>query len=109
MIESIILILIGLILLLIGIKNYKGDISLIHSYHRHRVSEENKVIFSKLMGLGMIACSIGIILFSISLYLSKILEKSNYITVGSYLLVISLFMGVVFMIYATTKYNKGII
>lgn len=109
MIGSIILILIGLILLLIGINNYKGDISLIHYYHRQRVSEENKVIFSKLMGLGIVVCSIGIILFSIFLYLSKILEKSNYITVGSYLLVISLFIGVGLMIYATIKYNKGII
>lgn len=40
---------VGIVLMVFGISNLKGNINSIHSYHRHRVSEEDKAIFGKLM------------------------------------------------------------
>ena len=42
--EFIIQIIIGLIIIIIGILNMKGNISLLHSYHRKRVKKEDIII-----------------------------------------------------------------
>ena len=45
--EFIIQIIIGLIIIIIGILNMKGNISLLHSYHRKRVKKEDIIPFEK--------------------------------------------------------------
>lgn len=45
--EFIIQIIIGLIIIIIGILNMKGNISLLHSYHRKRVKKEDIIPFGK--------------------------------------------------------------
>ena len=45
MFEFIIQIVIGTIFIAIGISNMKGNISLLHSYHRKRVKEEDIISF----------------------------------------------------------------
>lgn len=45
--EFIIQIIIGLIIMIIGILNMKGNISLLHSYHRKRVKKEDIIPFEK--------------------------------------------------------------
>lgn len=99
---------VGIILLLIGISNLKGNINSIHSYHRHRVSEEDKAAFGKLMGTGMIACSAGIISFGLLAFLSEMLDKEGLMTIGSYATAAGLAIGIAIMFYATIKYNKGV-
>ena len=42
--EFIIQIIIGLVLVIIGIFNMKGNISLLHSYHRKRVKKEDIIV-----------------------------------------------------------------
>ena len=49
--EFIIQIIIGLIIIIIGILNMKGNISLLHSYHRKRVKKEDIIPFGKKVGI----------------------------------------------------------
>lgn len=44
----------GLLVSILGIINMTGNISSLHWYHRHRVTEGNRKPFGKLVGLGNI-------------------------------------------------------
>lgn len=108
MLEYVVVMLVGVVLIVMGVLNFLGNISLIHSYHYKRVKEEDKGVFCKLMGVGTIiigACiTIGGLL---SLIAYKTANASLEIT--SYVISISgLVIGVAFFLYAMIKYNKGI-
>ena len=64
MAATVLTLIIGIVLIVIGISNTRGNISSLHSYHRNRVSEEDKIPFGRLVGLGTIVIGIGIIIFS---------------------------------------------
>ena len=99
--EFIIPIIIGLALIVVGIFNMKGKISLLHSYHRKRVKEEDVIPFGKKVGIGSIIIGITIIIagtFSIL----------NYTYISNVILGIGLIIGCILIFYAMLKYNKGI-
>ena len=56
-------IVLGILIIILGVSNMKGNISTIHSYHRKRVSEENKMPFARKIGLGTIIIGVGITVF----------------------------------------------
>ena len=99
--KFIIQIIIGLVLTIIGIFNMKGNISLLHSYHRKRVEKEDVIPFGKKVGIGSIIIGITIILAGLFTIL-------NYTNIGSIILVIGLVIGCILIFYAMFKYNKGI-
>ena len=99
--EFIIEIIIGLVLIIIGIFNMKGNISLLHSYHRKRVKKEDIIPFGKKVGTGSIIIGITIILAGLFTIL-------NYINIANTILVIGLVIGFIIIFYAMFKYNKGI-
>ena len=37
--------LVGIVCIVLGVSNMKGNISSLHSYHRNRVSEEDRILF----------------------------------------------------------------
>ena len=47
MMEFVIQIVIGVMLIIIGMFNIKGKTSLLHSYHKKRVKEEDVIPFGK--------------------------------------------------------------
>ncbi len=100
--------IVGVICIAIGISNMRGNISSLHSYHRHRVSEEDRIPFGKQVGLGMIIIGIGIIIFSILSSVSLYTGNDILILVGTVLLVINIILGLVISFRAMIKYNKGI-
>jgi len=99
--EFIIQIIIGLIMIIIGILNMKGNISLLHSYHRKRVKKEDIIPFGKKVGIGSIIIGITIILAGVFTIL-------NYANISNVVLVIGLVTGFIIIFYAMFKYNKGI-
>ena len=99
--ELIIEIIIGLVLIVIGIFNTKGNISLLHSYHRKRIKEENIKPFGKKVGIGTIIIGITIILAGLFAFLS-------YANISKVVLIIGLITGCIIIFYALFKYNKGI-
>ena len=64
---NIVAFLVGVVCIVLGISNMRGNISSLHSYHRHRVSEEDRIPFGKQVGLGTIIIGIGIMVFSVLL------------------------------------------
>ena len=102
MIELIIQITIGLIFIIIGIFNMKGNISLLHSYHRKRVKKEDILPFGKKVGTGIILIGSTIIVAGIF----ELLLKDSFQCITNMILIIGFISGFIFIFYAMFKYNK---
>ena len=101
MVGFIIQIIIGLSLIVVGIFNMKGNISLLHSYHRKRVKEEDVIPFGKKVGVGSVIIGITIII-------AGILSILNYTYMSNVILGVGIMIGCILIFYAMLKYNKGI-
>ena len=100
--------LVGIICIVLGISNMRGNISSVHAYHRCRVSEEDRLPFGKEVGLGTIIIGIGILIFSVLAAITLYTEKQVFITVGSVIVIAGLAVGLGMSFHAMLKYNKGI-
>ena len=105
---NIVTFLVGVVCIILGISNIRGNISSLHSYHRHRVSEEDRIPFGKQVGLGTIIIGIGIIVFSVLSSVTLYTENDIFILVGTAVLIIGIILGLVISFRAMIKYNKGI-
>ena len=105
---NIVTFLVGVVCIVLGISNMRGNISSLHSYHRSRVSEEDRIPFGKQAGLGTIIVGIGIIVFSVLSSVTLYTENDIFILVGTAVLIIGIILGLVISFRAMIKYNKGI-
>ena len=108
MVEYIVAFFVGVVCIVLGISNMRGNISSLHSYHRSRVSEEDRIPFGKQVGLGTIIVGIGIIVFSVLSSVTLYTENDIFILVGTAVLIIGIILGLVISFRAMIKYNKGI-
>ena len=99
---------IGVVLIVLGIFNMKGNISSLHSYHRRRVSEADRLPFGRLVGLGTIIIGIALIVFSACLFAAESASLAILGTVGTAVLIVGLVVGLGLNFFAMIKYNKGI-
>ena len=106
--ENIVSLILGIVCIVIGISNRKGNISMLHSYHRKRVSEENRLPFGKLVGIGTIIIGISLIIMGILSFLASVLFANIFATIGNIVLIAGFIIGLVINFYAMLKYNKGI-
>ena len=100
--------IIGVVCILIGVSNRKGNISSLHSYHRNRVREEDVLPYGKKIGLGMIIIGISIIAFSIISYISEATKNDIFALVGTGVMLAGILVGSIILFKAMIKYNKGI-
>ena len=105
---NIVTFLVGVICIVLGISNMKGNISSLHSYHRNRVSEEDRIPFGKQVGVGTIIIGIGIIVFSVLSAVTLYTENDIFILLRTVLLIGAIIIGLVISFRAMIKYNKGI-
>ncbi len=101
-------VILGIFIAVLGIINMTGNISSLHSYPRHRVSEEDRKPFGKLVGMGTLIIGVALILFGI---LSLFFEKSGtplLTIIGTAELIVGIVVGLGISFYAMFKYNKGI-
>ena len=105
---NIVTFFVGVVCIVLGISNMRGNISSLHSYHRSRVSEEDRIPFGKQVGLGTIIVGIGIIVFSVLSSVTLYTENDIFILVGTAVLIIGIILGLVISFRAMIKYNKGI-
>ena len=105
---NIVTFLVGVVCIVLGISNMRGNISSLHSYHRSRVSEEDRIPFGKQVGLGTIIVGVGIIVFSVLSSVTLYTENDIFILVGTAVLIIGFILGLVICFRAMIKYNKGI-
>ena len=99
---------VGVICIVFGISNMMGNLSSLHSYHRHRVSEEDRIPFGRRVGLGTILVGGGIIVFSVLSAVTLLTERQLFMTVGIGIMLVSIVAGLILSFYAMIKYNKGI-
>ena len=105
---NIVVFLVGVVFIVLGISNMRGNISTLHSYHRHRVSEEDRIPFGKQVGLGTIIIGIGIIIFSVLSAVTLYTENNIFILIGTVVLIVGIIVGLIISFKAMIKYNKGI-
>ena len=98
----------GLLLSILGVINMTGNISSLHSYHRKRVTEENKKPFGRLVGMGTIIIGISLVIFGTLNFLSEQLQSPPLVIVGNVALIIGIVIGLAMNFYAMIKYNHGI-
>ena len=105
----IITIVVGVIICFLAVRNMRGDVSSLHSYHRNNVKEEDIKPFGKLVGIGTLLCGISIILFSILQAVTLITGNDVFTIVGTFVMFIGLTVGIIITFYAMKKYNGSII
>ncbi len=100
--------IVGIICIVLGISNMRGNLSSLHSYHTHRVSEEDRITFGKKIGLGTIIIGLAVIVFSVLSAITHYTEKQAFILVGVVILFVGLIVGLCISFHAMIKYNHGI-
>ena len=108
MTSSVVTLIVGLVCIALGISNMRGNISSLHSYHRHRVAEEDVLPFGKKVGLGTIIMGVGIVVFAILSAITFYAENDLFISIGTGLMIAGFAVGMVITFRAMIKYNKGI-
>ena len=100
--------ILGVILIVLGIMNMKGNISSLHWYHRQRVTEEDIKPFGKLVGLGTLIIGIALVISGILFWISEVTATELWLIIGCVITVVGIVVGLVLSFYAMIKYNKGI-
>ena len=98
----------GILISVLAVINMTGNISSLHSYHRHRVTEEKRKPFGRLVGLGTLLIGLATIVFGV---LSLIYEKTQVEAlgvIGTAQLIAFIVIGMAISFYAMKKYNGGI-
>jgi len=108
MIEFILAAVVGVMCIFIGIMNRRGNVSMLHSYHRNRVSEEDRIPFGKKVGLGMIVIGGSIIVSSALFAVTLLTGAALFELIGMAVLIAGIICGCAVAFYAMKKYNKGI-
>lgn len=106
--DLIITVALGLVLLIIGISNLRGNINTMHSYHRKRVTPENVKPFGKLVGIGTIMISVSIIALAVLMFIFEKTQNNVYLVIGVVQTITLFVIGMGLNFYAMIKYNKGI-
>ena len=99
--DSLELIGIGSIISALGIFNLRGNIGSIHWYNRRKVAKEDQLPYCRYMGLGTL-------IMGASMVIAGILQAFLNPEVGAVIIVIGIIIGLVLILYAQFKYNKGI-
>ena len=100
--------ILGVILIVLGIMNMKGNISSLHWYHRQRVTEEDRKPFGKLVGLGTLIIGIALVISGILFWISEVTAMELWLIIGCVITVVGIVVGLGLSFYAMIKYNKGI-
>ena len=108
MLESVLTAILGVVCIVIGIMNRKGNISMLHSYHTKKIAEGDKLAFGRLVGLGTLIIGVALIVMSVLTLVATISKQSIYSTIGGGILIAGFVSGLGISFYAMFKYNKGI-
>ena len=100
--------IVGIVLIVLGISNRKGNIGSLHAYHRKRVSEEDRLPFGKAVGAGCILVGAGVVANSVLSAVSVFAENDVFTKIGMAVMIVCMAVGFVMIIRAMVKYNKGI-
>jgi len=99
-IGTIIVCVIGIICTILGYLIWKKEkISILHSYHYDKVSEEDKKAFCTLSGIGIILIGLGLLTTGVIIGIAD--SALSFIAFA-----IGFVVGLIMLIYAGVKYNR---
>ena len=101
-------VIIGVIVIVLGIMNLKGNIETLHRYHRKRVSEEDRLPYGRTVGTGTILIGCSVIMMACLEYAAEELKMSLPGKTGTVIPAAGLIAGFAIIVYAMFRYNKGI-
>lgn len=87
MTDWIVTLLVGVVCIILGIMNMRGNISSLHAYHRRRVREEDKIPFGKKIGLGTLLCGAAIVGYSVLSMLAQSVEAPAFTVAATVVLI----------------------
>ena len=102
---NITMLILGVLLTIIGIENVKGNIASVHWYNRRRITEETRPKYGKYVGIGTLIIAGGLILSAV---LNMLVKSNVAVLIGGVIALVTIVVGIAFMLYAQFKYNKGI-
>lgn len=105
---SVVTLIVGAVCIVLGVSHMRGNISTLHSYHRHRVAEEDVLPFGKKVGLGTIIMGVSIAAFAVLSAITFYTENDLFISIGTGLMIAGFVVGMGITFRAMIKYNKGI-
>lgn len=108
MAAGIVVLIVGIIFIVLSIITMTGNISLLHSYHRKNVTEENKKAFGRLVGIGLLIIALGLCASGVLNILADAFTSTVLATIGYILMSIALVIGLAIAFIAMKIYNKGI-
>ena len=91
----------GVLIVCLGIMNFKGNISSIHWYNRTKVKPEDVKKYGKAVGTGTLVIGISIIISNV---LYMIFDNEIFMSIT----LAGVVIGLIFILYGQFKYNKGI-
>ena len=100
--------IIGIFCILFGVSNMMGNLSSLHSYHYHRVTEEDRRPFGRMVGLGTVLVGGGMIAFSVLSAVTMLTNCQPFMWAGIGVMLILVVAGLIISFRAMIKYNKGI-
>ena len=106
--ELIAMIIMGVVCIALGIINTTGNISTIKYHQRYRVAPENRLAFGRLVGSGTILIGVGFLVGGLLFFLSSAKQNPAFETAGGIVTIIGAVVGLVIVVFATIKYNKGL-
>lgn len=99
--DYLMLIAFGIIFIVLGAFNVKGNIATVHWYNRRKVTKENQLPYCRLVGTGTI-------LIGIALILSALLQAFAGEAAGAAVILVGIIIGLVLILIAQFKYNRGL-
>lgn len=99
--DSLELLGIGTIISVLGVFNLRGNIGSIHWYNRRKVSKEDQLPYCRCVGLGTL-------LIGAAMIISGFLQALVSVEAGAVIILIGIIIGLVLILYAQFKYNRGI-
>lgn len=103
----IISIVVGIVCVVIGALNIKGNITILHTNLSQSVAKHNFVPFSKFMGAGNITIGASALIFGILSAINIFVLKNVLLIVGASIMFSGLIAGLTLCLIAVIKYNNG--
>ncbi len=100
-------IIVGIVCVVIGVLNTKGNVSTLHTYNKHHIAKHNIKSFSKFMGAGNITIGASALVFGVLSGINIFVLKYVILIVGASIMFTGLIAGLLLCSYAAIKYNKG--
>ena len=92
---------IGIICVMLGIFNMCGNIGTIHWYNRRKVTKENQKAYCMFVGLGTLIVGVAIIA-------GAVIQALGYLAASGLAIGVGVLIGLVLILYAQFKYNRGL-